>query len=108
MVWCRTCCRLVSKDYSVFSDPLIHLELHAEITTLVRLDQFTEYRDRWGDASFRMPAYEKWGSHTTISVTPGQFGLVSVIHPKPVAPSPAISHRILIFIRADVLRAPGN
>jgi hypothetical protein len=87
-------------------EPLIHLELDASITTPVRLDQFTEYRDHWGDASIRMPAYEKWGSRTTISVTPGQFGLVSVIHPKPVAPSPAISRRILVFVRADVLRVP--
>jgi hypothetical protein len=84
----------------------IQLALSSEVVIPVRLHVIDEYRDRWGDASVRMPIYEKWGSRTTISVTSGQFGIVSVIHPKPVAPAPALSRRILVFVRADIIAAP--
>lgn len=84
----------------------VELTLSSEVVIPVRLDMITSYRDRWGDASFQMPVYEKWGSNTKISVTPGQFGLVSVIHPKPVSPAPALSRRILVFVRADILKTP--
>lgn len=86
----------------------IQLTLSSEVVIPVRLDMISEYRDRWGDASIRMPVYESWRSNTTISVTPGQFGLVSVIHPKPVAHGPELSRRILVFVRADIITVPGT
>jgi hypothetical protein len=86
----------------------IQLSLSSAAVIPVRLDMFGEYRDRWGDASIRMPVYEKWGTQTTLSVTSGKFGLVSVIHPQPVAASPALSRRILVFIRADILPVSEN
>ena len=86
----------------------VQLTLTTEVVIPVRLHNIDEYHDRWGDASIRMPVYESWRSNTTISVTPGQFGLVSVIHPKPVAPAPELSRRILVFVRAEIIPVPGT
>jgi hypothetical protein len=86
--------------------PQIKLVLDYGIVTPVRIDLIDSYRDRWGDASVRMPVYESWNSKSTVSVTPGAFNLVTVIHPKPVNPTPAVSRRILVFVRADILAEP--
>lgn len=84
----------------------VKLTLSSEVVIPVRLHVIDEYRDHWGDASIRMPVYESWRSNSTISVIPGRFAMVSVIHPKPVAPSPAQSRRILVFVRADIITTP--
>ncbi len=85
---------------------LIDLRFTSEIVKRVRTDLFSEYHDQWGDASLRMPVYGAWRANTTVTLTSGQFELVSVIHPKPLGPSPALASRILVFVRADVIASP--
>jgi len=55
-----------------------------------------------------MPIYEKWGTGTSLSLQSGKFELVSVITPKPDMPAPAVTQRILLFVRADVLPDPAS
>jgi hypothetical protein len=81
----------------------IELRFVPEVTTQVRLDTWMEHVDEWGDASLRMPAFETWRVNTAVTLTPGQFEMVSVITPKPNAPGPAVPRKILVFVRADVI-----
>ena len=62
-----------------------------------------EHRDQWGDGSMRMPIFKTLRLNTSIAVEPGKFELVSALAPKTDAPVPAISRKILVFVRADVL-----
>jgi hypothetical protein len=87
-------------------DAIIDLRLVPEIVTPLRLDTWMEHTDQWGDASFRMPVYETWRSTTSVMLFSGKFELVSVIAPKAKVPSPLIPKRILLFVRADVVKSP--
>lgn len=85
---------------------MLHLQLTPQIVTRLRLETWMEHFDPWGDGSIRMPIYETWRFNTAISVAPGKFELVSALTPKSNAPAPAVSHKILVFVRADLLPAP--
>jgi hypothetical protein len=50
-----------------------------------------------------MPIYENWRFNTSISVESGKFELVSALSPKQNAPVPAVSRKILVFVRADLM-----
>jgi hypothetical protein len=39
-------------------------------------------------------------------VAPGKFELITALTPKTNAPAPAVTRKILVFVRADVLPAP--
>ncbi len=84
----------------------IDLRLITEIVTPQPLQTWMEHVDAWGDGSIRMPIYERWSVSTSINVKSGKFELVSTITPKPSTPVPAVSRRILVFVRADILPVP--
>lgn len=84
----------------------IDLRLSPQIVTPLPLQTWMEHVDTWGDGSIRMPIYESWSITTSINVKSGRFELVSAITPKPSAPVPAVSRRILVFVRADNLPVP--
>ena len=85
---------------------IVDLRFLPEIVRRLRLDTFVEHKDEWGDASMRMPVFEKWNSNTSLTLLPGNFELASVINPKGQAPPPAVSRRILLFVRADIIEVP--
>jgi hypothetical protein len=84
----------------------IKLQLVLEIVSRSRLETMAEYRDKWGDASIRMPIYETWRTNTSLKVRSGKFALVSVIHPLRQQTAPFDDSRILLFVRADVMEMP--
>jgi len=90
------------------SNGTIDLRLGPEIVTRLRLENWIEHIDQWGDGSVRMSIYESMRVKTSINVAPGKFELVSALTPKASAPVPAVSRKILVFVRADILPAPGS
>lgn len=88
------------------SNGTIDLRLSPEIVTRLRLETWMEHTDQWGDGSMRMPIFEALRCNTAINVEPGKFALVSALSPKVNAAVPAVSHKILVFVRADVLPEP--
>lgn len=88
------------------SDGTIDLRLSAEIGTRLRLETWMEHVDQWGDGSIRMPIYETWRFNTAINVESGKFELVTALTPKATAPAPAVSRKILVFVRTDILAPP--
>lgn len=91
-----------------WDERIIDLRLVSEFVTRVRLDTWMEHRDPWGDGSIRMPVYETWRVHTSLTLPPGKFELASVISPRPKSPVPAVSRKILVFVRADIVPVPGS
>lgn len=85
------------------SGGMIDLQLIPEIVARLRLETWMEHVDQWGDGSIRMPIYENWRFNTSISVESGKFELVSALSPKQNAPVPAVSRKILVFVRADLM-----
>lgn len=81
----------------------VQLRLTPEMVSRDRLATMTNYRDKRGDASLRMPVYETWRSKTSLNVRAGTFTLAAVFHPKPQPSAPFADSRILLFVRADVL-----
>lgn len=88
------------------SNGAIELRLNPEMVTRLRLENWMEHQDQWGDGSMRMPIFETIRFSTSICVEPGKLALVSVLTPKASAPIPAVSRKILAFVRADVLPDP--
>jgi len=87
------------------SDGTVELRLSPEIVTQLRLETWMEHVDQWGDGSMRMPIFETWRFKTSINLAPGKFEFVSALTPKATAPVPAVSRKILVFVRADILPA---
>lgn len=85
---------------------IVDLRFLPEFVRHLRSDTFMEHKDKWGDASLRMPVFEKWAANTSLTLMAGKFELASVINPKVQAPPPAVSQRILMFVRADVIETP--
>lgn len=85
---------------------IVDLRFIPEFVRRLRLDTFMEHKDEWGDSSQRMPVFEKWSANTSLTLMAGKFELVSVINPRDQAPPPAVSRRILLFVRADVIETP--
>ena len=84
----------------------IGLLLSPEWVTPVRLETMLEHHDQWGDGSLLMPIYETLRVNTGVSVVPGKFELVFVITPKPVAPVPGVSRKVMVFVRAEIIAVP--
>lgn len=84
---------------------IIDLRFVPEWVRLDRLDTVMEHHDKWGEASLRMPVFETWRTNTAVTLMAGKFELVSVITPKPQQPAPAVTRKLLVFVRADVIRA---
>ena len=81
----------------------IELRFVPEIVSLTGLTNWMEHVDEWGTNHYFMPVFECWRSNTSLTLTDGQFELVAVITPKPVAPPPAALRKILLFVRADII-----
>ena len=88
------------------AEGIINLRLSPEIVTRLRLETSMEHTDQWGDASMRMPIYETLRFNTSISVRSGKFELVSALTSKTSTQVPAVSRKILVFVRADILPVP--
>jgi hypothetical protein len=84
-------------------DRIISLRMNAEIVKSGPLVTWMEHKDRWGDAAVRMPFYERWSVNTCPCLLDGKFELVSLISPKTPQPAPAVMHKIMLFVRADLL-----
>ena len=85
---------------------IVDLRFLPEFVRLLRDDIWMEHKDEWGVASLRMPVFEKWSANTSLNLMAGKFELASVINPKDQAPPPAVSRRVLLFVRADVIETP--
>jgi hypothetical protein len=83
------------------NEQIIDLRFVPEIVNLLRVDTWMEHTDEWGDASLRMPVFETWRVNSSVSLLAGQFEMVSVITPK--SAPPAVSRKLLVFVRADVI-----
>ena len=83
------------------NDQIIDLRFVPEIVSQIGVNTWMEHTDEWGDASLRMPVFETWRVNTSVTLMAGQFELVTVITPKSAAP--AVSRKLLVFVRADVI-----
>jgi hypothetical protein len=81
---------------------VVDLRVGFDFVDRAALATFTEFRDRWGDASVRMPIFDTRSMSISLTVTSGVFDLWNVFTPKPAA-VPAATTRQLVFVRADVL-----
>lgn len=85
---------------------LIDLVLTHEVIAPVREVTWLQYGPEWGGTPVRTPIFEVWRSNTMITLMAGQFEFISAITPKPAAPVPAVSRKILVFVRADIVPVP--
>ena len=85
---------------------VVELYFVPEIISLLRFDTMMEHKDPWGNATWRMPVFESWRVNTSVTLTDGQFEMVSVITPRSTAP--AVPRKILVFVRADVIPHPSR
>ena len=90
-------------EATLSSHGTIDLLLIPEIVTRLRLETMREHIDQWGDGSMRMPIFEALRCNTSINVESGKFALVSALTPNANSPVPAVSRKVLVFARADVL-----
>lgn len=86
--------------------PVVDLRVSPEFAQRLKLETWLEHKDQWGDASLRMPIYEKWATNSSLTLQSGKSELVSVITPEAQPPAPAVSRRVLLFVRADVIVTP--
>lgn len=88
------------------NNAIVDLRFMPEFVQRLRLENWMEHKDEWGDASFGMPTYEKWAADTSLTLQSGKPELASVITPESQPPTPGVSRRILLFVRADVIASP--
>jgi hypothetical protein len=84
------------------------MKILPEIVTLVRMDTWMEFHDRWGDASIRMPVFRTLRVDCALSFMAGRFELAGLLTPKPAEPAPAVQQKVLVFVRADVITLHPN
>ena len=82
---------------------MISIRVAPEIVTRLRLVNYMEHVDPWGDASYRMPIFECLRAISSITVKPGKFVFISALTPKMNGQGPVVMRKILVFIRADLL-----
>ncbi len=87
------------------SGQIVDLRFLTEFLQRLKLETMMEHKDQWGDATLRMPIYEKWATNTALTLQSGKSELASVITPEKQPPVPAVSRRVLIFVRADVIES---
>lgn len=86
---------------------IIDLRCRPEFIRRMRVDTWFEHKDENGDASMRIPVFEKWAADTLLSLRSGKPELISVINPRDQPAPPAVSRRVLLFVRADILDSPS-
>lgn len=87
---------------------MIDLRFTPEIIQLLRMDTFMEYVDQWGDASIRMPIFQTCRTNTSMTLLAGQFAMVGAITPRPNTAGPALTRKLLVFARADIVPVPTD
>ena len=88
----------------IWDNGLIDVRFVPEIVSLVRMDTFTEWTCRWGDAAVRQPIFSTLRSSTSLTLLDGVPELAGILDTKPAA-GPVVLHKVLLFIRADILTA---
>ena len=89
-------------------DPTITLRFVVEDVSCTGLIPWMKQRDRWGDASLRMPHFETRRAAQELPLQAGVFELVGVLDPLPRPPAPALATKVLLFIRCEVQGAPAK
>ncbi len=98
----------VTFEVEVTTSPngLIQLRLAPEIVTQVRMENWMEHVDQWGDASMRMPIFDCLRFTSSITLKPGKFEFTCALSPKMNGQGPVVQRKILVFVRADLLPSP--
>ncbi len=85
------------------NNTLVDLVITTEIYPSARLFTWMEHKDQWGDASWRLPFYEKLSVNCSLILANGKFELANVFSPKSTPPVPGVMKKILLFVCADVV-----
>ncbi|MCX6873592.1 MAG: hypothetical protein NTW21_07265 [Verrucomicrobia bacterium] len=85
---------------SVTYDKRVDLRFVSELVDPVALVTWMDFVDEWGDGSIRRPTFGTLRTNTSITIELGSFELAGILTPKPNAP--AVSRKILVFVRADI------
>ncbi len=85
------------------NNQIIDLSFDMNVVFPGRLFSWMEHKDQWGDASVRMPFYERQSMQTSLILANGKFEFVNAFSPKSPPPVPAVMKKILLFVRADVV-----
>jgi hypothetical protein len=86
------------------NDRLIDLEFAPEIVYHVENETWSEWKDKRGDASVRMPVFYVLRINTDVTLVAGQTLLVGAVSPKNEEGVPDMDRKVMIFVRADVLK----
>jgi hypothetical protein len=82
----------------------VDLQYSIEITRTLREEVWHEHEDEWGEAPLTFPIFETWRSGRRVMLRDGAFELVTILNPRDQPRPPALEKRVLVFIRADVVR----
>jgi len=85
------------------NEKYIDLNFAVNVVHAGLLVTWMEHKDQWGDASIRMPFYERKSVQTSLILANGKFEFVNAFSPKSPPPVPAVMKKILLFVRADVV-----
>ncbi|MBN8460303.1 MAG: hypothetical protein J0M04_20940 [Verrucomicrobia bacterium] len=91
----------------IWDNGLIDVRFVPEIVSLVRMDTITPWITPWGDASIRRPVFSMLRSNTSLTLLNGVPELAGILNTKPAA-GPVVPHKVLLFIRADILTAASE
>jgi hypothetical protein len=93
-------------EVTISPNGMVELRLAPEIVTRVRMENWMEHVDQWGDASMRMPIFDCLRFTSSITLKPGKFEFTSALTPKMNAQGPVVQRKVLVFARADMLPSP--
>jgi hypothetical protein len=93
-----------AKPYLAKNEKFIDLTFAVDVVDAGSLATIMEHKDQWGDASIRMPFYDRQIVSTSLILASGKFELVNVFSPRSTPAIPSVAKRILLFVRADVLQ----
>jgi hypothetical protein len=82
----------------------VSLQFDAEIVRHLRNQLWHEHVDEWGNAPIVMPIFESWRSAKNVLMRDGTFELVGMLTPRVQPRPPVLEKRVLVFVRADVVR----
>lgn len=87
---------------------VIELRLAPEIVDLLRLKEWQEFKDEWGDASVRFPIFESLRTRNAMSLAPGKFSMVGFLSPRKDEGGSDSDQKILLFVKADLITIGGE
>lgn len=86
---------------------VIDLRLSPEIVGLQRLDNWHEHVDQWGSAHAMMPVFDSKRVSVGVTLRAGKFAFLGLLAPVKGG-SPESGVRIMVFVRADVVKMEGK